>query len=444
MKHGETTLRETSGGGAASSGSAHLLVTGDGTLRTFPLDKELVEIGRAPECDVAIENRALSRRHARLRLGAAMTVQDLGSTNGTRVARQTLRGGEPARLEPGESFHIGKLSFVVTRGARAGSDGVANLQVMDPTPAGAPPLVREVARSDVNVLILGETGTGKEVLAETLHELSERRGPLVRVHCAALSSTLLESELFGHEKGAFTGASQARAGLLESADGGTVFLDEVGELPEPVQVKLLRVIERREVLRVGAVRPSALDVRFVSATNRDLPAEVKAARFRGDLFFRLDGITLTVPPLRARPHQIARLALQFLREAGERARPRRAPAVTPDLLARLEAYAWPGNVRELKAALERALLLAGGGEVGPQHLALTLGDAPSGDAPAQHHGARATRDGGDDAEAAERRRILDALENCAGNQTRAAKLLGISRTTLVSKLAFHRISRPRK
>ena len=165
--------------------------------------------------------------------------------------------------------------------------------------AVASPFLREVAASGVHVLLLGETGVGKEVLAETLHALSARSGPLVRVNCAALSDSLLGSELFGHARGAFTGALHARAGLLEAAAGGTLFLDEVGELPLPIQAKILRALESREVLRLGSSMPVAIDARFIAATNRDLPAEIEAGRFRRDLFFRLDGMTLRIPPLRA-------------------------------------------------------------------------------------------------------------------------------------------------
>ena len=244
--------------------------------------------------------------------------------------------------------------------------------MLDPTGAQPSALLTDLALSGINALILGETGVGKEVLAETLHRLSRRAGNLVCVNCAAIAPALVESELFGHEKGAFTGAATGRVGLLEAAEGGTVFLDEVGELPLEAQAKLLRALERREVMRVGAVKPLALDVRFVAATNRDLSSEVAAGQFRSDLYFRLDGVTLVVPPLRERRDQNrpAGAAVPARRRTRERP-PAQGPQLAPDVLDHLRAYDWPGNVRELKAVLERALLLARGGEIRIEHLALT-------------------------------------------------------------------------
>ncbi len=444
-----TTSRDPDGSTGALGDGGLLLVSGAGLLTTYPIKGAEIVIGRAPGCDVVVVHGALSRRHAVLRLGPPLTVQDLGSTNGTRIARRAVHGGEPVPIDIGESFQIGKLSFVVLRATRAASpatDGAAALQVLDPTVGGASALVRDVAQSEVNVLILGETGVGKEVLAETLHELSGRKGPLQRVNCAALSSTLLESELFGHEKGAFTGATQAKPGLLEAAGGGTVFLDEVGELPGVMQSKLLRALETREVLRVGSVKSRTLDVRFISATNRDLPGDVARGQFRADLFFRLDGVTLAIPRLRERPHQIGRLALAFLRSAQERQHPGKALQISPDLLSRLESHSWPGNVRELKAVIERAVLLARGGAISPSHLALSSAQPEAVPPPvaAPARGPDAEDDGLTRDQQRERLRIIEALDACAGNQTRAAQRLGVSRATLVTKLAVYRIPRPRK
>jgi two-component system response regulator AtoC len=431
-----------------------LFVSGAGRLATHFLEKEALVIGRSPECDIVIDHRALSRRHAILHRSPRLALQDLGSRNGTRLARGTLRGGEAVMLGLGESFHIGPLAFVVVAAPTDAHEGAQRLAISDPSADRVPPIVHEIARSHVNVLIQGETGVGKEVLATTIHELSGRPGPFTRINCAALSDALLESELFGHEKGAFTGAIASRAGLLEAAAGGTVFLDEIGELPLGIQAKLLRAVEAREVIRLGSTRPIAIDVRFVAATNRELHDEVAAGRFRRDLYFRLDGMTLRIPPLRERPELIAPLALKFLDAArgdGEPIRP------TPELLGSLTTYAWPGNVRELKAVVERAVLLSGGGEIGVRHLAFVPQPLP-GASPAppplpsaiaaavqpQNHG------GGEDlgflsvAQREDRERILVALDQCAGNQTRAAQRLAISRTTLVNKLALYRIPRPRR
>jgi DNA-binding NtrC family response regulator len=263
-----------------------------------------------------------------------------------------------------------------------------------------------------------------------------------------VAPNLFESELFGHEKGAFTGADQSRVGLLEAAQGGTVFLDEVGELPAAAQAKLLRAIESKEIVRVGAVKALKLDVRFVSATNRDLTADVARGNFRSDLYFRIDGVTLVIPPLRERPEQIAPLALHFLREAHERQGSRAPLRLAHDLLARLEAHAWPGNVRELKAVLERALLLARGGEVTAKHLSLAE-MRPAAHARSDAHAvnevdARSESSSSRAEENAERRRVVEALEACAGNQTRAARKLGMARSTLAVKLALYKIPRPRR
>jgi two-component system response regulator AtoC len=315
------------------------------------------------------------------------------------------------------------------------------LRVADPTGERESSLVRSIAESDLNTLILGETGVGKEVLAETLHRLSGRKGALVRINCAAIAPALFESELFGYEKGAFTGAAQSRPGLLEAAEGGTVFLDEIGELPAPVQAKLLRAIETREVLRVGAVRCVVVDMRFVAATNRDLAREVANGYFRSDLFFRLDGITVSLLPLRERKDQIGPLAMQFLRAAHARRGGSGALRIEPGFIKQLERYHWPGNVRELKAVMERAVLLSRGGEIGARHIVLTRVAVERPPQPAQIDAGILSLS---PREAEERQRILDALEACAGNQTRAAKHLNISRATLVNKLGFYRIPRPRK
>jgi transcriptional regulator with GAF, ATPase, and Fis domain len=411
-----------------------LLVVGDGAIQVRELPVGELVIGRGSQCDLVIDHAVFSRRHAVVRRSAQLTVQDLGSVNGTRVGAAELRGGEPVALRLGDSFHIGPFTFVAisrARGELRSVSGRDTLVVADPTPEGAPSIVREVAASGVSVLVLGETGVGKEVLADTIHGFSRRPGALVRVNCAALAESLFESELFGYEKGAFTGAAAAKVGLLESADRGTLFLDEVGELPPAIQAKLLRVVEMGEVTRVGAVRPVRIDVRFVAATNRDLAAEVEAGRFRRDLFFRLDGVSFAIPPLRERRDAIGRLAAGFV--AG-RAR------IGAEVLARLEAHDWPGNVRELRAVIERAVLFARGGDLEVQHL--TFGK-PAAAAPER----QVAPPGGEPWTAEEREdreRVIRALEQSAGNQTRAAAALGISRSTLINKLRAYRIKRPRR
>ena len=312
-------------------------------------------------------------------------------------------------------------------------------------------LIAQVAAADVSVLITGETGVGKELCAEMLHRQSPRAlRPFVKLNCATITESLIDSELFGHERGAFTGATASTPGLLEAGHGGTVFLDEIGELPLPAQAKLLRVFEERVVRRVGSTEGRTLDIRFVCATNRDLLDEIGAGRFRRDLYYRLNGVTITIPPLRERPGEIGALARAFA------ARPRgnlSPTALADDVLAALAQHAWPGNIRELRNTVERASVLAGGGRIKPEHLALHPGPLRRSSVPTMPIERISTEipiPPPPDAPLAtsvaevERRRILDALERCGGNQTRAARMLGISRNTLLTRLDAYGLPRPRK
>jgi DNA-binding NtrC family response regulator len=334
------------------------------------------------------------------------------------------------------------------------------------------------AEGNINVLLLGETGVGKEVLAQRIHRLSPRSDhPILCVNCAGFTETLLESELFGYEKGAFTGATQSKPGLLETAQGGTVFLDEVGELPLVIQAKLLRVIDSRQVMRLGGLKARPIDVRVISATNRDIEAEVQRGTFRRDLFFRLNGISLTLPPLRQRLSEIPALCEKFLANACLDFGRNPEPVISPRAMALLRGYGWPGNIRELRNVIERAVVLCTGFEIGPEHLPIEkmrplLEDpaqlAPYAPAPtyapppfdpethvrsnpvgppSSPRGRRSYRpDGGRGSSRGEdeRRRIVEALAACAGNQSRAAMLLGMPRRTFVAKLAIYAIPRPQK
>ncbi|MBZ0230755.1 MAG: sigma 54-interacting transcriptional regulator, partial [Deltaproteobacteria bacterium] len=330
-------------------------------------------------------------------------------------------------------------------------------------------LVEQISDSSLSVLIRGETGVGKELCAETIHRLSSRsRKPFVRINCAALNEQLLESELFGHERGSFTGAHAAKPGLIETADGGTLFLDEIGDLPRALQAKLLRVLEDRVVQRVGAVEGHTVDVRFVSATNRSLEADIAAGRFRRDLYFRLGGVTVEIPPLRDRVDEIDGLIEAFVARAAASTE-RRAPELTEAARAALRSHSWPGNVRELRNTIERAVLLCGAGPLDSEHLALSVIDGTStgridddldGPESETQRASRATAripsfpaPGGaapmdeslrGEVARVESRRINDALAQCGGNQTRAARLLGISRNTLQARMDAFGIPRPRK
>jgi two-component system, NtrC family, response regulator AtoC len=290
----------------------------------------------------------------------------------------------------------------------------------------------------ITVLVLGETGTGKEVLARWLHRHSPRAAaPFICINCAALTETLLESELFGYDKGAFTGAGAARPGLLEAAAGGTVFLDEIGEMSPALQSKILRMLEGSEIMRVGGRESRPIDVRFIAATNRDLENEVEARRFRLDLYFRLNGISLTVPPLRDRVAEILPLASGFLAEASLAAG-RPVPKLASDAVRRMKAYGWPGNVRELRNAMECALVLCEGSEIGAGHL--RLGRPPTTSPALVVAPARVPTP--DPSEEAERCRIIDTMAALGGNQTRVAAALGIARGTLITRLERYGIKRP--
>ncbi|MBD5417487.1 MAG: sigma-54-dependent Fis family transcriptional regulator [Desulfovibrio sp.] len=305
-------------------------------------------------------------------------------------------------------------------------------------------MIRTIAPSEATVLVAGESGTGKELAARAVHDLSRRaQGPFVAVNCGALTETLLASELFGHEKGAFTGADRRHEGLFVRARGGTLFLDEIGEMPLAMQVKLLRVLQEREVLSVGGTRPESVDVRVIAATNRDLARETAEGRFREDLYYRLNVVTLTMPPLRDREGDIELLARHFAARFG-RANHKRVAGITPQALDILARYAWPGNVRELENVMERAVILMPGEHIDvrelPQRLlpgrpegavaadAGTAGEARGAALPESGDGRLPTL------EEVEREVILRTVARCGGNKSEAARVLGITRKTLHARL----------
>ncbi len=288
--------------------------------------------------------------------------------------------------------------------------------------------VHQLAQSDSTVLITGESGTGKELVARALYDEGPRRhGKFVPVNCGALTESILESELFGHRKGAFTGAVADKKGLLEEADGGVLFLDEIGEMPQGMQVRLLRFLQGGEVRRLGETQTRRVNVRLVAATHRSLENEVSSGRFRQDFYYRINVVSLHIPPLRERLDDLSELATHFLHRVAVRAR-RKVTGLTPRAMELLLAYTWPGNVRELENAIERATNLASGDLI-------TEADLPAA-VTVTSEGVVAEASAGTDEE---RTRLLSALERSRWNQSRAAEVLGISRTTLWRKLREHRI-----
>jgi transcriptional regulator with AAA-type ATPase domain len=396
-----------------------------------------VRVGRAEDCLVSIPEPSLSRHHVVIRAGHPRTIEDLGSSNGTVVDGQRI---EPRTRVPfvrsGTLVEIGDATLVLEAAREPTSIGDCRSDPIDAQTARVERLIARVAASTIAVLIVGETGVGKELLAEQIHAGSPRReAPMVRLNCAALPEALMEAELFGFEKGAFTGASSTKPGLLEAADGGTLFLDEVAELGQGAQAKLLRALERGEVTRLGATKERRLDLRVLSATHKDLRALIVRGGFREDLYYRLNGITIPVPPLRERKSEIEGLASAFIRSACAKAQ-RPAVPMTPEALETLRAHAWPGNVRELRNVVERALVLCDDVAIGPEHIVLEELPRRDDDRDAAAAVQRRRAD-------AERAELVAALEKCDLNQTQAARLLGISRRTLINRMVKHGVPRPR-
>lgn len=300
-------------------------------------------------------------------------------------------------------------------------------------------MVEQVAVTQATVLISGESGTGKEMIANAIHFNSSRKDlPFVKINCAALTETLLEAELFGHEKGAFTGADRRREGKFVQADGGSIFLDEVSEMSPAMQVKLLRVLQEREITRVGGQDVIKIDVRVIAASNKDLKKEVREGRFREDLFYRLNVVALSLPPLRERLEDIPLLAQTFLRTfAAQNSKAVRG--FTQQAMKKLMHYSWPGNVRELMNAVERAVVLSRTETIGEDELIFTMADEAMGRDEWPQNGKHPVVHAGDlSLEEVEKQRILQAVRDCRGNKSEAARRLGITRKTLRKKLEKYR------
>jgi DNA-binding NtrC family response regulator len=436
-------------------------------------------IGHSAASDIRIDDPMVSENHAVIHGGDPAVIVDLGSEHGTVVSGEVLHP-RVHHLVTQDSVVL--LGQTVVRFARSHTSGTHRIDAPSLAPesgayrwSSVPPrlssgeaespmrsrvmrrlhsLAGLVAASNVSVLILGETGVGKEVMAHMIHDRSPRKDrPFVSLNCAAIPENLLESELFGHERGAFSGAVAAKAGIFETAEGSTLFLDEIGDLPLSSQAKILRVLDTGEVQRLGAVRPYRVDVRVIAATNRDIHAEIVEGRFRSDLFYRLNGMTIAIPPLRERVEDIVPLSVTLAGELSDDALPRFSPAA----VARLQAHPWPGNVRELRTVIHRALLLARGAEIDVPHLVFdslaparptlksppaervherfTTSEPPTAAVAAKLHAELEDR---------ERRKIARALEQAGGSQKGAAVLLGVSRRTLINRLDRLGMPRPRK
>jgi len=440
-----------------------------GVARSWRLPREgEAVIGRGDDSAVRIDAAAVSRKHALLSLRAgAVTLTDAGSRNGTRVngtrlvGERTLAYGDVVTF--GDVFAVfeeecgqsaTQLCSLLPPDGYQIEFGERNALVADSVMVHVYAQLQRLAVSDLSVLMTGETGTGKDLAAAALQFWSKRQaGPFVSLNCAALPDTLLESELFGYERGAFSGAVRDKPGLLEKASGGTLFLDEIGDLIPAAQAKLLRVVEDRKVQRLGSLREHHVDIRLITATHRDLPAEVAGCRFRQDLYYRLSAAVVTMPPLRARPDEVPLLARRFLDEAC-RALARPPLTVTSGGIELLRRHTWPGNVRELKNVMEYVAATVIEGSVEAGHLEERLkqtalysapplpqrGPAPAVTPPptafsisvpeppsSQQSLAAVTR-------AFERRNIEAALVAAAGNKTMAAKLLGIPLRTFMHKI----------
>ena len=386
-----------------------------------------LRIGTDPSCDMVLTDPSVSRVHAELRVVAeGIRVRDLGSRNGIFVGSVRLEEG---LVPPGEQLRLGATRLLLDRRVERRRSPVRDDDHLGPLVGRSPPmqrlyaLLRALAPSTATALIMGESGTGKELVARAIHDLSGRKGPLVVFDAATTDKELMRGDLFGHTEGAFTGAVRDREGAFRKAEGGTLFIDELGELPLELQPRLLRALESREVTPLGSDETIRVDVRVLAATNRDLEAMAEEGAFRLDLYHRFAVIPVQVPPLRDRSGDVPLLVDQMLASLGATC------TLTTDAREALVAYPWPGNVRQLRNVLERVSVLRAGQAVTREDLGLKSTSAAATEAPGG-----ATR-----VEDMERRMILEALERTGGNKSAAARELGISLGTLRRRLKDYRV-----
>ncbi|HVG61573.1 MAG TPA: sigma 54-interacting transcriptional regulator [Hyalangium sp.] len=419
---------------------AQLRVKQGSTEFLHELKSESFTVGKDPSNTIVVQDRFISNRHLKVtRKENLFHVVDLNSTNGTYLGTARIFEVE---VPLNTVLRIGETELILEPVSQGRQDGSFHGIIgNDPTVRNLIDLIERVAPSSAAVAILGESGTGKELVAKALHACSTRADkPFIPVNCAAISKELIESELFGHEKGAFTGAQASRRGAFEEAHGGTLFLDEIGELPLSLQAKLLRALENGEIKRVGASRPIHVDVRVLAATNRDLLAASREGKFREDLYYRLCVIPLLLPPLRSRQGDLALLADSFVRHYAPRGQTLK---LTPTAVEKLQKHIWPGNIRELRNVVHRALLLRKGPQIdapditfdqeysreptGAANLSLDMPEGLNLEQMMEH---------------VQREIVMHALRRYNHNRERVAKELGLARSTLFKRLKEWGISKP--
>ena len=413
-----------------------VVISGRDLQKAFGIDAKAVTIGSQDDNHCVLNDPTISRHHAVIEeTGEGYVLRDLGSTNGTFLNGILIR---EAYLEYGSIIGLGntRLQFVPLE-ERVDIPPSEERSFGDVLGGGLEirrifTMLKKISPSDVTVTVEGETGTGKELVARAIHSHSQRaKGPFVVIDCGSISKSLVESELFGHERGAFTGATQTRRGAFEMADGGTIFIDEIGELALEMQPKLLRVLEQREVRRVGGNEVFTVNVRVIAATNKDLASEVQKGRFREDLFYRISVVRIHLPPVRERREDIPLLARQFARELGELYRGGGDLTVSPEALEVLRHYQWPGNVRELKNVITRAMAM---GSEKVLQLRDFIMPPPSERAPSLDSMIGRTL------EEIEKSAIMKTLKAHGGNKSAAARVLGIAYSTLYEKLKKYGLS----
>ena len=449
MVEKEKVIEETIKYDAEESGIASVLPPGTcisifhpSCMKVLPIPLGTSKIiGRDASAEVAIPDPKLSRKHVQFtKTGEDLLVNDLGSTNGTFI--NGLRIYSPTRVFHGDEIRAGSCIINVIevlpvseetkkegKKTQIPDDLQEEVIIKDPCMVKIFESASLIASSYSSVIIMGETGVGKEVIAKHIHKSSPyRAGPFVPINCSAIPENIAESEFFGHEKGAFTGASERRIGLLESAEGGTVFLDEFTDMPLSIQAKLLRFLDDHKIRRMGGSKEINLNVRIICATNKNIENEVQKGNFRKDLYFRLSQFTIYIPPLRVRPLETVALSEYFIRRMAIRSR-KNTPRLSEDAVNFLTSYSWPGNIRQLRNVVERAVVFCDEDKITEVLLMSILNEEyPDRSSIAEPAGIN------EKVQDFEMKTIIEALKECGGNQSKAARKLGITRRTLIYRM----------